>query len=97
MPVTEIEQTVAARELREWSLYWSQEPWGPWRDNAHAGLVASVMANAFRGEKQRPYQMEDFMLLDAEDNERRKAEKSARGQQIFVSLMRALAGPKNGV
>lgn len=91
IPVTEIEHTVAFRELQQWCQYWTQEPWGTWRDNAHAGLIAATVANSFRGEKRQPFTMEDFFLLDSQANEQRRAERAQRGQQVFIGMMRALA------
>lgn len=29
-----------ARELDRWARYWAQEPWGPFRDNMHAAMLA---------------------------------------------------------
>ena len=28
-----------AREYFRWQRYWSEEPWGPYRDNRHAALI----------------------------------------------------------
>lgn len=91
IPVTEIEHTVAYRELQQWQQYWMQEPWGTWRDNAHAGLIAATIANAFRADKRQSFSMEDFFLLDAEADEQRRVERAQRGQQTFIKLMRSLA------
>jgi hypothetical protein len=29
-----------ASEFDRWALYWTQEPWGPYRDNMHAAMLA---------------------------------------------------------
>lgn len=29
-----------AREFEAWSRYWNEEPWGPYRDNLHAAMLA---------------------------------------------------------
>jgi hypothetical protein len=28
------------REFEAWSRYWNEEPWGPYRDNMHAAMLA---------------------------------------------------------
>ena len=28
------------REFEAWSRYWNEEPWGPYRDNLHAAMLA---------------------------------------------------------
>jgi len=51
------------RELGDWALYWKLEPWGAWRDNMHAGIVAAsvLQPHLKEGAKIKP---EDFMLVD---------------------------------
>ena len=79
------------RELVEWMDEYRREPWGPWRDNVHAALICAVMANAFRGKDSRPFTYEDFMILDAETAEKRKAEMIARGNRALVQALTAAA------
>jgi len=40
------------------------EPWGAWRDNWHAALLASMFGNAFRDPKRPPMKMRDFFYQD---------------------------------
>jgi hypothetical protein len=44
------------------------EPFGTWRDNAHAALIASVIANVNRGKNHKAYELADFMLVDRESS-----------------------------
>ena len=32
--------SLTAREYTSWQRYWEEEPWGPWRDNMHAAIIA---------------------------------------------------------
>ena len=64
--MAELENTLGAGELVEWVEYYRVEPWGQWRDNAHAGMIASVIANVHRSRNGKAYTIKDFMLTDAE-------------------------------
>lgn len=55
-----------ARHLWQLQRYWSEEPWGPWRDNMHAGLVASMLGNIHRKKGARPKGPEAYMLKRAD-------------------------------
>lgn len=91
IPPTEIEQEVSAADVDLMLRYYAVEPWGPWRDNAHAGVVAAAVANAFRGEKQRAFSYDDFMLVDEETRERKRAERSAAGANALWQTLSAMA------
>lgn len=75
---------------------YSRDPWGTWRDNAHSAMVCSVVANAFRGEKSRVFTFEDFMLLDKETADKRRAEKQSARNRSLVAVLKAIAKPKHG-
>lgn len=89
MTVSRLERELPYRELVEWMEEYRRDPWGTWRDNAHAALIASIMANAFRGKDMRPFSYEDFMLLDPETAEKRKAERIARSNRALVAALTA--------
>lgn len=65
--VREVEE-FGASELGEWESYWRQEPWGPYRDNLHAGLICSVLANIHRRSGSPEITYEDFMLKDKDQH-----------------------------
>lgn len=68
--------------------YWIVEPWGSYRDNLHAAIIArEVRRTAFKGQ----HRLEDFMV--------RFPEKGAEAtvvdhKQSIFSMFRALAGNK---
>jgi hypothetical protein len=64
--------------------YWLQEPWGPWRDNLHAALIArtTLKAGGFKVPK-----LDVFMLKSRNE---RDAEEQAAGKG-FVDLLKAVA------
>ena len=64
--VCEIERDMPASELMEWMEYERIEPFGAWRDNWHAALLASIMANANRKANSPPISMAEFFYTDPE-------------------------------
>lgn len=63
MTVGELLERVSSRELSEWMAYYALEPFGQERGDLQAGVVASVMANAWKGAKERrTFEPGDFML-----------------------------------
>ena len=63
MTVSELERRMGSRELVEWQVYYSMEPFGQWRDNIHAGLIAATVANT-SGRQRKAAAAEDFMLKE---------------------------------
>ena len=59
------------------------EPFGQDRDNIHAGIISSVIANVMGG-KRRKFSPKDFMLYDKE----RKRQSETQG---FMAGLRAFA------
>ena len=76
MPQTVIEQTVSARDLDEMLRYYAKDPWGSRRDNIHAGLIASTIANAFRGKGGKAMTYQDFMLIDRKEHAQKQTAKT---------------------
>lgn len=64
--------------------YWLEEPWGPWRDNLHAAVVArtSLKAGGFRAPK-----LDVFMLKSRAQRDR---EERAAGKG-FIAMMKNIA------
>lgn len=63
MPRAEMLSQMSSAELTEWRMYARIEPFGQMRDELHAGVVASTVANTSRDPKRRsdPFRPEDFM------------------------------------
>lgn len=48
--------------LTEWEAFFRLEPWGAEVENRRFALVAATIANMLRGERTRPYKLDDFLL-----------------------------------
>ena len=75
---------MSSKEFSEWMAYYTIEPFGQWRDNYHATLSASILANVNRGKSQQPYSINDFMYKDKFTSDMEK-------QKQFISNLEALA------
>lgn len=91
MTVSRLERELPYRELREWVEEYRRDPWGTWRDNSHAAMIATMIGNAFRGKDSRPLTVEDFMLVDPETAEQRKAERRSRANKSLIAALSVVA------
>lgn len=83
--VRELEDGMTARELRDWVVYYDLEPFGAARDNLHAGIIASVIANQYQRKGAQPITPADFMLVSREERRQRSL---ARGVAQLTALAR---------
>lgn len=60
---------VSSRELSEWRAYDTLEPIGERRGDYRAALVASTMANLWRGKNTRAAEIRDFLLEFGQEDE----------------------------
>jgi hypothetical protein len=59
--VAELLERLSSRELAEWMAFAELEPFGEERADLRSAIVASTMANAWRGKRQRAFTAEDCM------------------------------------
>lgn len=80
--VAELEATLGAAELDDWYAYWGEEPWGAYRDNVHAGLIAAACLAPYQkpGSK---VTYEDFMLKSAE---KRRADDTSQSLDWLMAV-----------
>jgi hypothetical protein len=67
-PLAEIDE-LSDREYRSWLRYWAEEPWGPYRDNMHAAMLAVQILRPHVREGKKAPALEDFMFKPPEDPE----------------------------
>lgn len=89
---SEAEQ-MPARDYELLLRYWQQEPWGPWRDNLHAAVIAAEVRRPHL-KKGKKVQLDDFMLRHPDDvAEEQEAKRRAATRNLF-QLFKAVAKPK---
>lgn len=69
--------------LAEFKEYELLEPFGQWRDNYHAAMIAWILASVHRDPKRKPPALSDFMYQDAESAK-------IRQEQDTVAFFRGL-------
>jgi hypothetical protein len=84
-----------ARLFREWLEYEQLEPFGQWRDNFHAAMIASILATVNRDPKKQPQpiRLSEFFYVDAE-TERENADQQLLGTLRAVSKTKTKAKAK---
>jgi len=92
MPVSELLTRISSRELTEWIAYAELDPFGEWRADLRAGIVASTMANTARDPKRRAkaWTAQDFM-----PQFERKEPKSWEDQLSMVEMLNRAFGGKD--
>jgi len=102
MPRARMMREMGSRELAEWMAYNEIEPFGEWRADLRAGIVAATIANTGFARPEEPAKASDFMpdflgqKADAPAEEEREAE-GARIQKVQASfqMLRLLTGGKH--
>ncbi len=58
------------------------DPWGEWRADLRAGIVASTLANVNRGKKTKAYTAKDFMPFWQIESEHQRMENRPKGKAL---------------
>lgn len=82
---SEVDQ-IGTRDYDLLVRYWQAEPWGTWRDNLHAALIAA-QARAPYLKKGAKNDLNDFMAIDPFERQR----KAASG---IIELLKAISTRK---
>ena len=61
MTVRELLSRIDSKELSEWAAFYSIEPFGYFRSDMQAGIIASTIANCNRQKNSRSFKPMDFM------------------------------------
>lgn len=54
-------RAMSARQFEEWAVFYAQDPWGEFRADLRAGIVASTLANIHRKPRAPAFLPVDFM------------------------------------
>lgn len=84
MTVAELNARMSAREFSQWMNYYADEPFGPVRDNLHAGMVTAMLYNANRGKGKAAMSAHDFLLMSARERMERNSRRSLFGLKALA-------------
>jgi hypothetical protein len=89
MPPSAVDDLPAA-DLILLDRYWQAEPWGPWRDNLHAAIIAREVRRPYlrRGAKN---PLDDFMVMQPARRAELAAEQARAASAALVDMLRAVA------
>ena len=98
MTVGQLDRTMSSKELTEWMVYATIEPFGPAREDYRAALHASVVANCNGAKSQpddfiKPFSHAEYM---AEVKEKEEQERFTRKQEAQMAILKRMMGAKNG-
>lgn len=82
----EVRESLTPEEYEGWWLYWQEEPWGPYRDNLHAAIIAREVIRPHL-KRHAKVDIKDFMLQPAE-------QKAAARVDSFIQALFAMSKPK---
>lgn len=73
------------------------DPWGEWRADLRAGIVASVIANVNRAKKTNAFTAKDFMPFERIESERQRMEDRPKGRTLNKKVRGILGALAKGV
>lgn len=72
MTVRELLSRIDTAELVEWMAFYELEPFGYFRRDLEAAMIAQTIANVNRGKGKQPFKLNDFLLKFKADEDERK-------------------------
>lgn len=88
-PPSEV-RTLPGSDVDLLARYWGEEPWGPWRDNLHAAIVATAVQNGGFRRPKRSAEHRDFMLRP-----RGRSQRENRGSLLSALRLMARRKPRD--
>lgn len=92
--VAEMMERMPCTLLDLWRRYFEAEPFGPDRGDIGAAVVASTVANVWRGKGQRPYSIGDFLPKFGKRREQTLAEMQAAFRAAKAGFEQVIAARK---
>ena len=66
---------MSTREFLMWQEYYKLAPFGQWRDNWHAAIIAQTIAAVNTPKNRKPPNIEDYIYMDIETYRARQTKK----------------------
>lgn len=87
-------EQMAATDFDLLARYWAHEPWGPWRDNMHAAIIAREIRRPHLKDPRKPTPLSEFILRDPDEIEQEKAERQTDRVKGLFTFFRTVAKRK---
>lgn len=79
-----------SRDVQLLERYWREEPWGAWRDNLHAAIIAREVARPWLKKGRRP-NLDDYLVMLPEHREKATAARQRAALASLVDGLKAMA------
>lgn len=83
-------------EFDLWQQYWNQEPWGPYRDNLHTGIIAAMTYNMQRPKGKPPLHAKDFVMVTREADSENKTASALNWFKAMADATKAKRAKESG-
>lgn len=78
---------MSSREFAEWLAFFQLEPFGPWRDDYRAGIVAATTANCAMGREGKALGPEDFVPTFGPRDEKEAVQRQLNQAAMITALL----------
>lgn len=79
---------MSQREFVRWQQFWHAEPWGSWRDNIHAAIIARASLLPYV-KKGKAIELDEFMVMHPDERNSRARRKA---NSELIGMLRSMAG-----
>lgn len=93
--MSELDSRMSSREFMEWIIYAQIEPFGPARQDYHASLISTVIANS-NGNKMNPDDFIQPFRYEKKVTQVSETDAFSDKQEQMMALFKAMSGAKNG-
>ena len=90
--VREAQARIDGREFAEWMVFYRIEPFGPYRGDLQAAVVAANVREAITPRENDPWRFEEFMPLLDDNRRKQTPEQVLSGWLSFVEAHNAFHG-----
>ncbi len=85
-----MKRSMSQRSYLGWQKYWELEPWGSFRDNLHAAIIAREVRKAFASPKA-VVTLDDFMVENPAVRQEQIEKKRAQAASQFIGMLKVVA------
>lgn len=78
--------SITPQMFDEWKWDFEDDPWGDFRDDLRAGIIAALLFNAHRGKNTEAAKPTDFLMFNGEQAEQSTEEMMLAAQKLTAQM-----------
>jgi hypothetical protein len=86
LDIDAMKASMSQRQYLGWQRYFEVEPWGPWRDNLHAAVIAREVRRTMQTKRGSKISLDQFMLKTS-------GERAVEAEKKVIATLGAIAVP----